>query len=152
VRFVTYAVPSEPAKEMTTAVYLPFGDAITLNGYTLASSELAPGDILQITLFWETAVSLQTRYKVFLHLVDDTGQPLAQRDSEPGGGLNPTTRWLPGETIIDNHGVLIPTNLPPGSYQLRIGLYDLADPSARLPIQTDAGLIDAYPIATIAVQ
>ena len=152
VRFVTYAVPSEPAAEMATAVYMPFGDAITLIGYTLASSELAPGDIVQMTLFWETAVSLQTRYKVFLHLVDDTGQPLAQRDSEPGGGLNLTSRWPPGKTIIDNHGVLIPTNLPPGSYQLRIGLYDLADPSARLPIQTAVGLVDAYPIATISVK
>jgi hypothetical protein len=152
VRFVTYAVPSEPAAEMATAVNLPFGDAITLKGYTWVSDELAPGDILQITLFWETAVPLDTRYKVFLHLVDASGQPVAQRDSEPGGGLNLTTRWPPSETILDNHGVLIPADLPPGSYQLRIGLYDLTDPNARLPIQTDAGTVDAYPIAAISVE
>ncbi len=151
-RFVTYAVPSEPAKEMETAVNLPFGDAITLKGYTLAGDKLAPGDIVQITLFWETAVPLDTRYKVFLHLVDASGQLVAQRDSEPGGGLNLTTRWPPGETIVDNHGVLIPADLPSGSYQLLIGLYDLTDPNARLPIQTNAGLIDAYPIATISVK
>jgi hypothetical protein len=152
VRFVTYAVPAEPAAEMATAVTLPFGDAITLKGYTLISDQLAPGDILQITLFWETAVPLETRYKVFLHLVDASGQPAAQRDSEPGGGLNLTTRWPPGETIVDNHGVLIPADLPSGNYQLLIGLYDLTDPNARLPIQTNAGLIDAYPIATISVE
>jgi hypothetical protein len=152
VRFVTYAVPSEPAAEMATAVNLSFGDAITLKGYTLVSDELAPGDIVQMTLFWETAVPLDRRYKVFLHLVDANGQLVTQRDSEPGGGLNPTTRWPPGETIIDNHGVLIPADLPPGSYQIRLGLYDLTDPNARLPIQTDAGLIDAYPIVTISVK
>ena len=152
VRFVTYAVPAEPAVEMETAVNLPFGDAITLNGYTLASDNLAPGDIVQVTLFWETAVPLPTRYKVFLHLINENGELVAQRDSEPGGGLNLTTRWPPGEIISDNHGLLIPTNTPPGSYQLRLGLYDLADPNARLPIQTKDGLIDAYPIATISVE
>lgn len=151
VRFVTYAVPAEPAVEMATAVHLPFGSAITLKGYTLVSDKLAPGDIVQITLFWETAVSLQTRYKVFLHLVDANGQLVAQRDSEPGGGLNLTTRWPPGETIIDNHGILIPSDLPPGSYQIRIGLYDLTDPNARLPILTGDGPVDAYLITTISV-
>ena len=119
---------------------------------TLTNDELAPGDIVQITLFWETAVPLETRYKVFLHLVDANGQLVAQRDSEPGGGLNPTTRWLPGETIIDNHGVLIPADLMDGRYQLLIGLYDLTNPNTRLPIQAEAGLIDAYPIATISVE
>jgi hypothetical protein len=151
VRFVTYAVPSEPAVEMETAVHLPFGDAITLKGYTLAGDELAPGDIMQITLFWETAVPLDTRYKVFLHLVAASGQPAAQRDSEPGGGLNPTTRWPPGEIIIDNHGVLIPADLPSGAYQLLIGLYDLTDPNARLPIQAETEIADAFSVATISI-
>jgi hypothetical protein len=41
--------------------------------------------------------------------------------------------------------------LPPGSYQLRLGLYDLTDPNARLPIQTNDGLVDAFSIATIAI-
>ncbi|MCB9421984.1 MAG: hypothetical protein H6667_19445 [Ardenticatenaceae bacterium] len=151
VRFVTYAVPSEPAAEMATAVHLPFGDAITLKGYTLASDQLAPGDIVQITLFWETAVPLDTRYKVFLHLVDANGQLVAQRDSEPGGGLNPTTRWPPGETIIDNHGILIPADLPPGTYSLLLGLYDLTDPAQRLPIQAETGIVDAFSVARISV-
>jgi hypothetical protein len=97
-------------------------------------------------------VPLETRYKVFLHLVDANGQLVAQRDSEPGGGLNLTSRWPPGETIIDNHGILIPSELPPGNYQLRIGLYDVVDPNARLPIQTDTGAVDAYLAATVIVE
>ncbi len=152
VRFVTYAVPPEPAAAMATAVNLPFGDAITLNGYTLASDKLAPGDIVQVTLFWATAVPLQTRYKIFLHLVNENGELIAQRDSEPGGGLNLTTTWEPGKIITDNHGILIPAGTPNGRYQLRLGLYDLTDPNARLPIQTGAGRIDAYSIATISVE
>ncbi|MCP4423417.1 MAG: DUF2723 domain-containing protein [Chloroflexi bacterium] len=152
VRFVTYAVPDEPATEVETAVSLTFGDMITLNGYTLAGDVLAPGDILQITLFWETAVPLTTRHKIFLHLVNKNGELIAQRDSEPGGGLNLTTNWLPGEQVVDNHGILIPADATDGVYQLFLGLYPLTDPNGRLPIQTDAGVLDAYPLATITIE
>jgi hypothetical protein len=37
-------------------------------------------------------------------------------------------------------------------YSHSIGLYDLTDPSARLLIQTNAGPVDAYPIAIISVE
>ncbi len=152
VRFVTYAVPEKPATKMEMAVALPIGDAITLNGFTLSATALSPGDILQITLFWETAVPLDERYKIFLHLVNENGELIAQRDSEPGGGLNLTTNWPPGETMIDNHGILVPANAPKGSYQLLLGLYPLSDPNGRLPIQTNAGVINAYPLALISVE
>ncbi|HEX6383072.1 MAG TPA: glycosyltransferase family 39 protein [Anaerolineae bacterium] len=151
VRFVTYAVPANPADEMETAVNLEFGEHIHLKGYTLLTDEVAAGDILQLTLFWETTTRLDWRYKVFLHLLDENGQVVAQRDSEPGGSLIPTTIWQPGQTIIDNHGILLPATTPPGQYRLIVGLYDFADPSARLPIRTSAGVVSAFPLATIRV-
>ncbi|MAT97890.1 MAG: hypothetical protein CL608_12160 [Anaerolineaceae bacterium] len=151
VRFVTYAVPSAPATEMETAVNLPFGDSITLNGYTLGKTMLRPGDIVEVTLFWQTAVSLENRYKVFLHLLDAEGNLVSQRDSEPGGGLALTTTWQPGEVVIDNHGLLIPSDLPPGDYRLQLGLYDLANPANRLPITIPEGTADAYLLATVTV-
>ncbi|MBE7531009.1 MAG: hypothetical protein HND44_03725 [Chloroflexi bacterium] len=152
VRFVVYAVSPEPANKMDTAVQIPFGDAITLVGYTLNKTDRRPGDIVLVTLFWQTAVSLDQRYKVFLHLIGPDGQLAAQRDSEPGGGLNLTTIWPPGETIIDNHGLLLPANLPPGQYTLLLGLYDIADPTARLPVLTPTGETDAFPLAEITVR
>ena len=151
VRFVTYAVPSAPATEMETAVNIPFGEAITLNGYSLGETTRQPGDIVEVTLFWETAVPLQTRYKVFLHLLDANGRLVSQRDSEPGGGLALTTTWQPGQSIIDNHGLLIPSDLSPGTYQLRLGLYDMANPANRLSITTPNGEMDAYLLSAIAV-
>lgn len=152
VRFVTYAVPPEPATEMDTAVNLPFGDAITLEGLTLNETSLSPGDILQVTLFWQTAVPLEQRYKVFLHLIGPDGQLVSQRDSEPGGNLKPTNIWQPGETVIDNHGLLIPADLPSGEYALYLGLYDVADPSARLPIQTDEGEVDRWLVTAVSIE
>ncbi|MCB8928710.1 MAG: hypothetical protein H6652_24160 [Ardenticatenaceae bacterium] len=151
VRFVTYAIPSAPATEMETAVSLPFGENIMLDGYTLGETTLRPGDIVEVTLFWETAVPLQNRYKVFLHLLDENGNLVSQRDSEPGGGLALTTTWQPGEVVLDNHGLLLPSELPPGSYRLLLGLYDLANPADRLPITTSDGITDTYLLATVTV-
>ena len=152
VRFVTYALPDEAATEMETAVYTPFGDYITLNGYTLNSEQFQPGDIVQVTLFWQTAVALSQRYKIFLHLVDAGGQPIAQRDSEPGGGLNLTTVWQPDEVIVDNHGLLIPADTPSGQYRVLLGLYDVADPAARLLITTDESVQDSITLVTFELR
>jgi mannosyltransferase len=151
VRFVTYAVPPDGATEMETAVYAQFGSHITLLGYTLGSETAVPGDILPITLFWETAEPLDTRYKIFIHLVLNDGPPLAQRDSEPGGGLALTTTWTPGQTVIDNHGLFLPPDLSPGCYRLLLGLYDLTDPGDRLPITAGGQTFDALPLSDLCV-
>ena len=150
-RFVMYAVPAAPARAMETETNWQFGDAITLQGYAVGAETALPGDVIPVTLFWETAVPLDKRYKVFLHLLDENGRPAAQRDSEPGGGLALTTTWPPGETIVDNHGLFLPPDLSPGTYTLSLGLYDVADPVARLPIQTDDGMVDAVDLAVIVV-
>lgn len=152
VRFVVYAVPSAAATEMITPLNLPFGDYITLQGVTIRETTRQPGDIIELTLFWQADVALNNRYKVFLHLVDGMGQLVNQRDSEPGGGLALTTTWTPGTTVQDNHGVLIPATVPSGTYTLLLGLYDLADPTLRLPITTNEGVKDALPLATIQIR
>jgi hypothetical protein len=141
---------------MATATEFVFGDpegqpAIALLGYTLRSAAVAPGEIIELTLFWQTAEPLDTRYKVFLHLVDDAGQIVAQRDSEPGGGLALTTTWRPGETTVDNHGILVPVGRPAGRLTLLLGLYDLTDPAVRLPVVVDGAMIDAIPLESIQI-
>lgn len=152
VRFVTYAVPPEPAAEMESEARLRFGDHITLLGYTLSGREVRAGDIVQLSLFWETGARLETRYKVFLHLLDEQGRLVAQRDSEPGGGLALTTTWTPGERVLDNHGLLVPAETPPGRYTLRLGLYELGNPAARLPLRLDGETADGTTVTTVTVQ
>ena len=39
-----------------------------------------------------------------------------------------------GETIVDNHALLLPSVLPAGDYKLIVGLYDINDSAARLPV------------------
>lgn len=152
VRFVTYAVPDEPPGEMETAVHVSFGESITLLGYTVQPELVRPGDIVQVALFWETAETLETRYKVFLHLIGPDGRLWSQRDSEPGGNLALTTTWVPGEMVQDNHGLLVPVDAPAGQYTLLLGLYDIADPDGRLPIETTSGITDSLPIPILITE
>ncbi|MFN2188373.1 MAG: glycosyltransferase family 39 protein, partial [Candidatus Promineifilaceae bacterium] len=147
VRFVTYAVPDEDTElvDINTRGISgsQFGEFIKLENARIEAEDIQPGEILEIELVWRTSEPLVERYKVFLHLVDKNGEIVAQRDSEPGGGLALTTTWQPDAAVVDNHGVLIPFGTPAGEYELRVGLYDAFDPASRLTIQTPDGDVDS---------
>jgi mannosyltransferase len=141
VRLAVYAVPDDVADVPLATLDVGFtipdqekGTAIRLDGYTLLDRMYAPGDILQLALFWHAETPISDRYKVFVHLYDEAGQLVAQTDSEPGGALRPTETWSPGETIVDRYGVLIPKDTPAGTYMLAVGMYDIGDATSRLMV------------------
>ncbi|HET7375769.1 MAG TPA: hypothetical protein VFK30_03615, partial [Anaerolineae bacterium] len=146
VRFVTYAVPNVISDKPAQLSGVRFGDYITLDGSTLSTPVLAAGDILQLDLFWHTDAPLSSRYKVFVHVLDQNGKIIAQTDREPGGGLVPTSIWQPGQTVIDRYGVLIPTAAPAGIYSIEIGLYGFD--GERLKIETGG---DALKLQNVSI-
>ncbi|MFH1928703.1 MAG: glycosyltransferase family 39 protein [Chloroflexota bacterium] len=143
VRLAVYAVPQEPPTEITYPLDAVLGDSIRLLGYALPSAEVRAGDVLQLTLFWEATQPILRRYKVFVHVLDGEGQLVSQRDSEPGGGARLTNTWQPGETVLDNYGVLIPLDARAGEYQVKIGMYHIKD-STRLPITLGGQAVGDY--------
>jgi mannosyltransferase len=155
VRLVVYAVPqSGGTGQMAHALEdVRIGEAIALRGYTLTPEEVRPGDILQVTLFWEALDVPAGRYKVFVHLAGPDGRPLAQFDGEPGDGMNLTPNWRPENGVFaDRYGILVPVSLEAGSYRLLVGMYDISG-APRLPISA-AGtpLGDALTLATVQVR
>ncbi len=134
VRLVRYVVPAGASNEMAQASGAVFGESIRLAGYTVSGEALEPGDALAVTLFWEADAPIETRYRVFVHLYKPDGTIATQHDGEPNGSLTPTTVWVPGERVIDNHGMLLPVESAAGTYPLMIGLYD-AESGDRLPIE-----------------
>ncbi len=156
VRLATYAV-STPATDIATPSGAQFAVSatahITLDGYTLQSAELSPGDILQLTLFWQTDAPLTERYKVFVHVyTDPAAPPPAQQDGEPGGGLLITSSWAPGQRYLDNHGVVLPVDLAPGKYTLAIGLYNLFDGTRLAITQGEQAPGERLVLGTITVK
>jgi hypothetical protein len=129
-----------------------FGDEIELLGYELQAGEprsritpldgantrgLSSGQPLQINLYWRALAGMDRDYTLFIHVVDQQGQNVAQRDLPLRYGDYQTSRWQPGELVIDRGDMGMPA-LPPGTYMLRIGLYDAAS-STGLPTQDPEG-------------
>ncbi len=134
VRLVIYAMPSaqmEGGIQHPLAVNL--GGQVRLDGYSLASTEVAAGDILQLNLFWEAINVIPRRYKVFTHVIDEAGRLVGQRDAEPGGGTNYTNTWREGERVSDRYGLPILPGTAPGEYLIEVGMYN-PDDGQRLPV------------------
>jgi hypothetical protein len=103
--------------------------------------------------YWQGLSEMDSLYFVFLHLVDEQEQIVAQHDRSPGmRGKEPTTSWLPGEVIKDPIDLTLPPDLPPGQYTVRLGLY-LSSSGARLPVldQAEQKIGEFVEVGTIVV-
>jgi hypothetical protein len=73
-------------------------------------------------------------YTVFIHVLDEYGELVAQYDSQPGEDQLPTTDWAAGEVLRDQVAIWLPADLPTGTYRVVMGLYDL-ETGTRLIIE-----------------
>jgi hypothetical protein len=146
-RFVTYGVM--PHIGRAEPIGARFGGSITLVAAALSagSQAIRAGDVLGVALTWATDAHIDKRYRVTVQLLDDAGRLVAQRDAEPGNDMALTTTWAPGQPVEDLHGLLIPITAPPGQYTVHVALYELDDPSVRLPVRDGTTAL----IATIQV-
>jgi len=114
------------------------GDFVSFLGYDLAETEVEPGGVLHLTLYWQARKKMDASYKVFTHLLDAQNRIWGQRDSIPVRGTYPTTGWLPGEVIVDEYEIPVKPDAPSGDYQLEVGMYD-AETMERLTAVDERG-------------
>ena len=104
-------------------------------GITLLGYEAGADGALAVTLYWqlEAGAGPLPQYHVFRHLVADSGVLIIEPvDSRPLDGDWPTTAWLPGQIVADETLLPLPPEMPPGRYNLRVGLYD-PETAERVP-------------------
>ncbi len=146
VRLAVYVMPERRApEELVDNLNAQLNNGIVLLGYLGWNLAPAAGEVTQVQLLWRAEQTPARRYKVFLQLLDPRNQVIAQRDAEPAGESRPTTTWQPGETVLDNHGVLIPPGTPPGSYRRIVGMYD-AETFERLKLDDGSDFISLPPV------
>jgi hypothetical protein len=133
------------ADESVDNLNAQLNNGITLLGYLGWNLNPGAGEVTQVQLLWRADQQPARRYKVFLQLLDPRNQVIAQRDAEPAGESRATTSWQAGETVLDNHGVLIPPGTPPGSYRRIVGMYD-AETFERLKLPDGSDFISLPPI------
>jgi hypothetical protein len=102
----------------------------------------APGDELHLTLEWLCLAPAEESYTVFVHLIDAQDRPVVTLDYTPLGGSAPThlwiPKWLPGQRLLDPYRLEIPGDLPPGTYRVEVGLYEMTG-RRRLHMADDQG-------------
>jgi len=82
---------------------------------------------LTVRLQWQSQADKLPDDTVLMHVVNQaTGQVVLNADTQPVYGSYPFPRWQKGEVVIDPRWVTLPTDLPTGVYQVRVGAYDPA--------------------------
>jgi hypothetical protein len=95
---------------------------------------MAAGDLLRVTTHWQVDAPLP-EYKFSLRLLGAVGQVVVADDYEPQNWFAPTSQWSTG-AVMDRRALLLPPDLPPGSYLVTLRLYD---PLNGVPVETPAG-------------
>jgi hypothetical protein len=128
-RLLLVAQPPAPEAKPGTARFGP----IQLRHYDWQMTETT----LFVTLTWAAEQPIPENFVTFVHILDESGNLLAQQDRQPLGGYRPTTSWQPGEPITDRFA--FPHHLlPADGWHIVTGWYSW--PSLeRLPLTVTSG-------------
>jgi hypothetical protein len=96
------------------------------------------GQRIRLWLYWRPTDQAPPPqdYSIYLHLLDQDGNKIAQWDGEALMGHYSTRFWQPGESLLDYWVLTIPDDIPTGPATLRMGLYDPIA-NVRLPVVID---------------
>ncbi|MFK7805963.1 MAG: ArnT family glycosyltransferase [Anaerolineae bacterium] len=117
-----------------------FGDAINLIELSQLAESVQLGETLNLDFVWQSAAPVADDYVVLIHWVNPgENRPIATFDA-PADVNFPTSLWRPNDTIDDQRMLEVPADLPPGKYQVLIGLYYQRSDSEfpRLPVNGTA--------------
>jgi hypothetical protein len=104
--------------------------SLELRGWRL-DGQPRPGATLDVTLFWFAAARQGPDWVVFVHLVDQQGQVVAEDNRQPRDGTFPTSQWNVGDWVADRHRLMLPADLAGGAYTLRAGMYEPSHENQR---------------------
>ncbi|MGB0388787.1 MAG: DUF2079 domain-containing protein [Ardenticatenaceae bacterium] len=107
---------------------LIFEQAIALRGASGLGEGLSatPGQPLEVALIWQAGSSELPRLKFFAHLVENRSGAIYRwggSDKEIYDGLFTTDKWQAGAIAGNIFSIDIPSWMPPGQYELQVGLY-----------------------------
>ena len=123
---------------MRTPLDLPisFGDVMLFLGHDRNAGAIGSGETLEITLYWRLLQKPERHYSIFVHLLDAESNIVGEFDAN----WYATSYWRGGggETLISFFPIRVQDGIPPGEYQLEIGVYH--QPTwERLPVNDANG-------------
>jgi hypothetical protein len=128
-------------RDVPNPVDVTYDGGPALVGYEIGATGTltgAAGAVLPVTLYWQAAQQANGNPQIFVHVLDASGNLVAQSDGAAYGGLYPVVDWLPGEIVRDERTIPLPH--ANAAATLLVGLYDL-DNLQRLPARAGAGVV-----------
>ena len=120
----SWVLPDTPADLEYLPIGVRFEDTAELLGVVLHSDAQQAANRLAVQLLWRPLQATERYGKVFVHLIDGSGQLVAQHDGAPVNNAYPTAVWQPGTIVRDEHILQLDGDLAAGPYRLEIGIYD----------------------------
>ena len=128
-----------------------FTSGIRLLGYSITEYEASE---ISFTLYWYAESTITNDLTVFVHMIDSSGDIVAQADGPPSHGYWPTSEWEPGIAVSDHHNLVHDIDTSREAHTIVIGLYDPAS-GLRVPAYNSSGVAWdnwAVPIHTIGLE
>jgi len=136
---------------------VPFGDTLTLVGFQAEPQPGARGDALQLDYYWRLPAKTNEDLQATVFFTDENGLldsrrgfPLWWQSWELGGGILPTSQWVPGEIVHEQYFVLMPRGIQAGAYNVRMKVQE--GPPALSADSAAAGTSDAHVVGSVSVE
>ncbi len=110
----------KPREQIKNKVFVNYSNIVQLTSYEITKYE---SNIFVITYYWKCLKEMDRNYVIFVHFTDKNGKIVFQQDHKPLYGLYPTSNWKEGEIVKESYIVVVPENVKPGTYNIRIGLW-----------------------------
>jgi hypothetical protein len=131
-------IADDGATLLLRPLYVPlepyFGPDIHLWHHEVETSAVRQEGKLWVHTRWKAHASIQEDYVMFIQVLDEQGTRIAQVDVPPAGPDAPTSTWRPGQPVRYTHSIPLPTDTPPGTYRVALGLYHPQN-LERLPLR-----------------
>ncbi len=122
------------AQSLQESPLASFGDVACVLAVETNPAQVRPGEPLWVRVTWEPLQRTARPYAVYIHLIDEIGAVVTQRDTWPGLGRAPTTSWRIGRAFVDTYRLDVPeTTYTPNRATVRVGLYE--QEWGRLPLR-----------------
>ena len=113
--------PDGSLSDVQVSRQVNFDDRLILLGYDLPSSTVRSDEVLDLTLYWRVARSIEANHTVVVSLVDDQGRNYSWKSAD-----HHTAGWEPTTYARDQHFLSTWPGTPPGEYGLLVSVYDAA--------------------------
>lgn len=136
---------AKPPAPVITAVHTFPTEGIHLEGYDLPQEPVTASEF-GVRFWWRTDAPPPRDLQQFFQLIDRETGAVFSFDQPPFGGRFPTSDWPANEGFVDEWAIVIPDDMPPGSYDVLTGLYDLTTMERATVVDADGNPVEANSI------